>query len=117
MAGGEAVRRKLEAMWTQPAEREQVLSELQRYGQETYEREVDRVRLAILKLCEGRRDRVTELVAAAKRDYRDVLLWAEYPAEGQALWSARAHLSEEERRRLEALREQDRRQYQEWLEK
>ena len=75
------------------------------------------MRLAILKLCEGRRDRVRELVAAAKRDSRDVLMWAEYPAEGQALWSVHAHLSDEERRRLEALREQDRRQYQEWLEK
>jgi predicted DCC family thiol-disulfide oxidoreductase YuxK len=111
------VLRKLAAIWEQPAEREQVLSELQRYGRQTYEREADRVRLAILKLCEGRRDRVTELVAAAKRDYRDVLMWAEYPAEGQALWSARADLSEQERRRLETLRQQDRRQYEEWLEK
>lgn len=82
---------------------------------ETYERETERVRLAILKLCDARADRVVELVAAAERDYRDVLMWAEYPGEGRALWALRTDLSEEERLRLEALRRQDRQQYLDWL--
>ena len=111
------IARKVDAMWNDPAERERVLAALQEYGQETYEREVERVRLAILKLCDARADRVVELVGAAKRDYRDVLMWAEYPGEGQALWALRSDLSKEERLRLEEVRRQDRQQYLDWLTK
>lgn len=117
MASTGEIARKIEAMWQNLAARDQVLAELHRYGQETYEREPERVRLAILKLCEARLDRVVELVAAAKRDYRDILMWAEYPAEGQALWAGRSDLSDEERRQLEELRQGDRRQYRDWLKK
>ena len=102
-------------MWADPAERGRVRSELQKFGAEAHEREAERVHLAILKLCEARTERVIELVAAAKRDYRDVLMWAEYPAEGQALWAVRPDLSNEERQRLEDLRRRDRQQYQDWL--
>ena len=109
------IARKVDAMWNDPAERERVLAALQEYGQETYEREVERVRLAILKLCDARVDRVAEIVGAAKRDYRDVLMWAEYPGEGQAHWALRSDLSKEERLRLEELRRQDRQQYLDWL--
>ena len=108
--------RKIDALWTDPAERGRVRTELQKFGTEEYEREAERVRLAILKLCEARTERVIELVAAAKRDYRDVLMWAEYPSEGQALWAVRPDLSSEERLRLEDLRRRDRQQYQDWLE-
>lgn len=52
-------------------------------------------------------DRVAELVGAAKRDYRDVLMWAEYPGESQALWALRSDLSKEERLRLEGAVEPD----------
>jgi hypothetical protein len=108
--------RKLDAMWADPIERARVLTELQKFGPEAYEREVERVRLAILKLCDARTERVIELVAVAKRDYRDVLMWAEYPGEGQALWAIRPDLSNEERLRLEDLRRRDRQQYHNWLE-
>jgi len=91
------------------------MAELQTYGQEAYEEEPHRVRLAILKLCGAQRDRLTDLVATAKRDYRDVLMWAEYPTEGQALWATRSNLSSDDRRRLEELRLADRREYEEWL--
>ena len=111
------IARKVDAMWNDPAERERVLAALQEYGQETYEREAERVRFAILKLCDAQADRVVELVAAAKRDYRDVLMWAEYPGEGQAHWALRSDLSKEERLRLEELRRQDRQQYLDWLTK
>jgi len=84
MATPREVKRKVDAMWNDPVERERVLAELQRCGQETHERETERVHLAILKLCDARADRVIDLVAAATRDYGAVLMWAEYPGEGQA---------------------------------
>jgi hypothetical protein len=116
MTNGEEIARKLESTWHDPAERDHVRAALQRYGQEPHEREVERVQLAVLRLCEGRSERVAELVAAAKRDYRDVLMWAEYPAEGQALWALRRNLTDDEQCRLEELRREDRKQYEEWLE-
>ena len=115
MASAGEVKRKVDAMWADPHERSRVLTELEKFGTEAYEREAERVRLAILKLCEARTECLIELVAVAKRDYRDVLMWAEYPAEGQALWAVRPNLSSEERQRLEGLRRRDRQQYQDWL--
>ncbi len=60
-----------------------VLELLDKYGVESYERERERVQLAILKLSEGNEDKLREFVAVAKRDYRDVLFWAEYPEESR----------------------------------
>jgi hypothetical protein len=109
------VARKLEGIWPDSSERDRVRAELERYGREPHEREVSRVRLAILRLCEGASVKVAELVTAAKRDYRDVLMWAEYPSEGRAVWAVRPKLTDEERQRLERIREEDRQQYAEWL--
>ena len=58
-----------------------VLELLDSYGVERYERERERVQVAILKLSAGSEAKVREYVAAARRDYRDVLFWAEYPEE------------------------------------
>lgn len=58
-----------------PAEIMQVLN---RYGVESYELEHERVKLAILKLSEGDPDKLQYYLDCAKRDYRDVLYWAEY---------------------------------------
>ena len=55
-----------------------VLSVLDAYGTEIYERERERVHIAILKLSEGNVDKLLQYVTAAKQDYRDVLYWAEY---------------------------------------
>ena len=41
------------------------------------------MQLAILKLSAGNEEKVCEFVAVAKRDYRDVLFWAEYPEEAR----------------------------------
>ena len=60
-----------------------VLKLLDAYGVEPYERERERVQLAILKLSEGNEEKLREFVAVAKRDYRDVILWAEYPEESR----------------------------------
>jgi len=57
---------------------EVILSILDMYGVEPYERERERVHLAILKLSKGDEDRLLEHVGMAKRDYRDVIMWAEY---------------------------------------
>src|SRR5213078_4071273 len=56
---------------------------LDTYGVESHERERERVQLAILKLSEGNEEKLREFVAVAKRDYRDVLFWAENPDEAK----------------------------------
>src|SRR2546430_7742597 len=60
-----------------------VLDLLDSYGVEPYEWERERVQLAILKLSEGNEEKLREFVAMAKRDYRDVLFWAENPDEAR----------------------------------
>ena len=60
-----------------------VLELLDSYGVEPYEQERERVQVAILKLSAGSEAKVREYVAVAKRDYRDVLFWAEYPEESR----------------------------------
>jgi hypothetical protein len=107
--------RRIRAAWPEPSDEARVASLLAEYGRERGEREIVRVQLAILKLSEGQADRVPGLVAAAKRDYRDVLMWAEYPEEGRALWSVRGDLTAEERERLASVRQRDREQYLAWL--
>lgn len=63
-----------------PAEdREAILGLLASYGPESHEQEPHRVRLAILKLADGKTDAIPDCVRTANRDYRDVLAWAEYP--------------------------------------
>jgi hypothetical protein len=60
-----------------------VLAFLDDYGVEPYERERERVQLAILKLSGGSEEKLREFIAVAKRDYRDVLFWAENPEEAR----------------------------------
>src|SRR5437879_4855026 len=60
-----------------------VLELLDTYGIESYERERERVQLAILKLSEGNEEKLREFVAVAKRDYHDMLFWAENPEEAK----------------------------------
>jgi hypothetical protein len=55
-----------------------VMSVLDFYGIETYERERERGQIAILKLSQGNADKLLHNVQVAKQDYRDVLYWAEY---------------------------------------
>ena len=46
-----------------------------------------RLQLAILKLARGELARVVSHLAMAKRDWRDVLMWAEYPADAKLSWN------------------------------
>jgi hypothetical protein len=66
-----------------PEENDEVLEILSSYGTEDYEREKERVLLAILDLSKGKVEAVRELVDRAKKDYRDVLFWSEYPEESR----------------------------------
>jgi hypothetical protein len=56
-----------------------VISLLDQYGAEAHERERDRVQLAILRMSNGDVDKLLTYIAAAKEDYRDVLMWDEMP--------------------------------------
>ena len=93
-----------------PAEGRAIVSNLLAdYGRQPHEREPLRVRVALLKLSEGNLDRLRALIADAQRDYRDVLAWAEYPAE---MASPASGLSSADQARI---READRGQYLAWL--
>ena len=60
-----------------------ILELLDAYGVEAYERERERVQIAIVTLTEGDEGKLGYFIGAAKRDYRDVLFWAEYPEESK----------------------------------
>jgi len=110
--GGDNVARKLAALWPSAAQREQALGELARCADDP---EADRVQLGILKLCEGRVERVAELVGAALQDRRDLLFRAEHPREAATAWAARPDLNGEEQARLSDLRAEDLQEYWEWI--
>lgn len=50
-----------------------VLAALDEYGVESHEREVNRVKLAILQLSEGQKEKLLYWTQVAKVDYRDPL--------------------------------------------
>jgi hypothetical protein len=105
----ELVQRLVEQLFG-PAEQASALEVLERYGSATHEREPVRVRVAALRLCEGRLADLDRLIAHARRDYRDVLAWAEYPTElANPTW----RMPDEDVARIRA---SDRAQYLAWLE-
>src|ERR1051326_3078754 len=87
-----------------------VMAMLGEYGGESWQREVDRVRLAVLKLAAGSVERLRHEIEGAQRDYRDVLAPAEYPGFCQRVSRAGRLPPDEEQRIIEA----DWKQYQEW---
>ena len=60
-----------------------ILALLDAYGVESYERERDRVQIAIVNLSEGDEAKLRYFVDVAKRDYRDVLFWSDNPEEAK----------------------------------
>ena len=90
-----------------PADRvAEVLTILNEYeGQ----READRVRLAALKLAGGSVELLRRQIEIATRDYRDMLMPAEYPAYREHMFG---ELSDDEKQRIF---EADWTQYQDWL--
>jgi hypothetical protein len=110
--------RRVDMLWSDGAERRRICEALATYGVESYEQEPDRVRLAILKLSDGIEDKLLAMVAAAKQDYRDVLMWAEYPEQGSMPPTPlQRKLTEAERTHLRWVRRRDREQYEAWLTK
>jgi hypothetical protein len=60
-----------------------ILALLDQYGVEAYERERERVQLAIVNLSEGDEDKLRYFLGVAKQDYREVLFWSEHPEEAK----------------------------------
>lgn len=71
----------------------EILTALDQYGKAPCENEVARVRLAIIQLSEGNKNKLLEFVKIAKVDYRDILAWQQTgplsPEEGEK-WQAAA---------------------------
>lgn len=88
-----------------------VMTILDEYGTEDWQRGVNRVRLAVLKLAGGDIQALRREIDVAKRDYRDVLAYAEYP-EYMKKVSPFANITELERKKIILA---DWMQYQSWL--
>jgi hypothetical protein len=92
-----------------PGEQEAAAALLAQYGEAPHEREPLRVRVAMLKLSAGDLGQLADLVGYARRDYRDVLSWAEYPEELRApTWRMAPDV-------VARIRGADRAQYVAWL--
>ena len=70
--------------------------------------EIPRVQLAVLKLVNGRMGELPRYLEMARVDYRDVLMWAEYPADAKVGWGEAPEAHQDAYRA-------DREQYQTWL--
>ena len=90
----------------------EIMAVLDRYGVRPHEREIPRVQMAILKLAAGDRDALEGEVETAKIDYRDVLAYAEFPAE-----MALGFAADGSNAQVARAREADKAQYREWWEK
>lgn len=78
------------------AGRAEALALLDQYGSAPWERERERVQLAIAVLSAGDLAALPKLLRAARTDYRDILSWAEIgplsPQEGERLQAAARRL-------------------------
>ena len=71
--------RVLDKLYPDFAERSRATAILGVYGRESYQREVERVRLGILRLAGADLSALERWTALACTDYRDLLVAAEYP--------------------------------------
>lgn len=101
----ELVLRKLHECFPDPDAAAEALAALDTYGAEPWQRERERVQLAVLKQPGGRLDALRRFLELAKSDYRDALVGAEYP-EQIKLKPGMAPEHE-----IQAARDRDRRQY------
>jgi hypothetical protein len=104
----ELVQKKLREAFPDPQAVAEASAILEQYGRQSWHREPDRVRLAMLMQCDGDLARLRELAALADLDYRDVLVGTEYPEE----FRASPQTSPQE---MAAIRRRDREQYEKWL--
>jgi hypothetical protein len=97
----------------EPRDHARVFATLAEYGSDVMEgRAPERVQLAALKLSAGNLAELREHIESAKRDFRDVLLAAEYPAAGAMSWSDFDRLSADMQQRIY---DADWEQYARWL--
>jgi hypothetical protein len=75
-------------------------------------RDLERVRLAVLKLSDGNLSELRKQVDLAKRDWRDVLVFAEQPEAFEMGFVDYSHLAPAKRAEIDA---RDRQQYDSWL--
>jgi hypothetical protein len=94
-----------------PVDAARILELLGEYGAKDWHREIDRVRLAVLKLAAGSIDRLRTALETANADYRDVLAAAEYPEYSRSIDPSQP-VSVKQRERIIAA---DWKQYCEWL--
>ncbi len=111
MTPHDSVLNKIRKYWSDENQ-QAIIDILNTYGTAEFERGRTRVHLAILKLCNGDKDKLPELVAMAKRDYRDVLAYAEYPEQMKLRFVKMRDLSTSDRK---ALKKRDAKQYAKWL--
>lgn len=86
---------------------------LNEYGTEDWQREPDRVRLAVLMLANGNIEELRRYIEWAKCDYRDVISPAEYPLASKK-WFKMEKMTREE---IDTIYKKDWEQYQLWLNK
>lgn len=105
--------RILHALFPDPKERAAAARELSRYGSERHHYEVERVRLAILRLTSQYPSKLAFYCMLACQDYQNLLVMAEYPLTSVEHPSLASNDSE----RYRALREREALEYQQWMER
>ena len=90
--------------------RQEVIGILSSYGHEDFHREVDRVRLGILKLSGADLAEIKRWTNVACSDFRDLLVDAEYP-----LTFSKDRLKENDPEKYANLEKKERDQYDQWL--
>lgn len=95
-----------------PAQLALVLSIIEEFGKQDWNRPSPRVHLAILKLASGNLDQLLDATKTAIEDFRDVLAWAEYPRYIREIGFHDVPDSVKQ-----AVIDDDWKQYREWLEK
>jgi len=56
---------------------------ISQYGESSSPQGQERVQLCALQLSEGNISKLQEMIEYAKRDYRDIIFWAENPSESR----------------------------------
>jgi hypothetical protein len=97
-----------------PADKyDQIMSMLNTYGTEDWQREPQRVRLSVLKLANGNIDELRRYIEWAKCDYRDVISPVEYPMATKKIFRMDKLTKEE----IESIYKKDWEQYQKWIDR
>ena len=93
-------------------EREEAKRILSRYGEESFHREIPRVRAACIKVAEEKIEGLNRSVEIACCDYRDILCMAEYPKH-----SGRFGLKDKNPEKYQKMVDEDLKQYSDWVTK